>query len=60
MVSCLYTVQDKSFKCWCACGRSKGPSLHLNYNVDFPMIKWSDEEPWLIENLEKLEVVEEY
>lgn len=34
--------------------------LTLNYNVDFPMIKWSDGEPWLIEDLKKLEVVEEY
>lgn len=34
--------------------------LHLKYNVDFPMIKWSDSEPWLIEDLKKLEVVEEY
>lgn len=38
----------------------------LNYRridgfiVDFPMVKWSDEEPWLIEDLKKLEVVEEY
>lgn len=29
-------------------------------NVDFPMVKWSDEEPWLIEDLKKLEIVEEY
>lgn len=28
--------------------------------VDFPMVKWSDFEPWLIEDLKKLEVVEEY
>lgn len=40
--------------------------LVLNYRridgfiVDFPMVKWSDEEPWLIEDLKKLEVVEEY
>lgn len=52
--------KDKSFKCWRTCGRSNSPSLHLNYNVDFPMIKWSDEELWTIENLEKLEVVEKY
>ena len=32
-----------------------------NYvNVDFPMIKWSDDKPWLIDDLKKLEVVEEY
>lgn len=29
-------------------------------DVDFPMIKWSDSEPWLIEDLKKLEVVENY
>ena len=29
-------------------------------NVQFPMVKWSDSEPWLIEDLKKLEVVEEY
>lgn len=28
--------------------------------VQFPMIKWEDSEPWLIEDLKKLEVVEEY
>lgn len=30
------------------------------FAVDFPMVKWSDSEPWLIEDLKKLEVVEEY
>lgn len=36
--------------------------LYLNryFNVDFPIVKWSNEEPWLIEDLKKLEVVEEY
>lgn len=34
--------------------------LALNYNVYFPMIKWSDEEPWLIDDLKKLEVVDSY
>lgn len=28
--------------------------------IDFPMVKWSDSEPWIIEDLKKLEVVEEY
>lgn len=28
--------------------------------VDFPMVKWSDKEPWLFDDLKKLEVVEEY
>ena len=34
--------------------------LYLKCNVDFPMIKWGDDEPWLIEDLKKLEVVEAY
>ena len=29
-------------------------------DIDFPMIKWSDSEPWLIEDLKKLEVVDSY
>ncbi len=29
-------------------------------NIDFPMVKWSDDKPWLIEDLKKLEVVENY
>lgn len=29
-------------------------------NIDFPMVKWSDEEPWLIEDLKRLEVVDSY
>lgn len=35
-------------------------SLNLHFNVDFPMIKWSDSEPWLIKDLKKLEVVDSY
>ena len=34
--------------------------LDLRYNIEFPMIQWGDHEPWLIEDLKKLEVVEEY
>ena len=30
------------------------------FAVDFPMVKWSDDKPWLIEDLKNLEVVEEY
>lgn len=30
------------------------------FKLDFPMIKWSDSQPWLIEDLKKLEVVEDY
>jgi hypothetical protein len=34
--------------------------LNHRFDVNFPMVKWSDEEPWLIEDLKNLEVVEEY
>lgn len=29
-------------------------------DIDFPMVKWSDDEPWKIEDLKELEVVDEY
>lgn len=34
--------------------------ISSDFNVVFPMFKLSDSEPWLIEDLKKLEVVEEY
>lgn len=34
--------------------------ISSDFNVVFPMVKWSDDSPWLIEDLKKLEVVEEY
>ena len=30
------------------------------FDVDFPLIKWGDKEPWLIDDLRKLEVCEDY
>lgn len=47
---------------WVSFGLISEHYLPLNpiFNVDFPMIKWSDEEPWTIEDLKKLEVVDEY
>lgn len=30
------------------------------FNADFPMVKWEDNEPWLVEDLLNLEVVDEY
>lgn len=29
-------------------------------DIDLPMVKWSDDEPWKIEDLKKLEVADEY
>lgn len=34
--------------------------LNNHFNIDLPMVKWEDSEPWLIEDLKKLEVVDEY
>lgn len=31
-------------------------ALH-KFNIDFPMIKWTDEQPWEISYLKKLKVV---
>lgn len=35
-------------------------SLNQYFDIDFPMVKWSDDEPWKIDDLKKLEVVDEY
>lgn len=34
--------------------------LDSHFDVELPMVKWSDSEPWLIKDLKQLEVVEEY
>lgn len=31
-----------------------------DFNINFPMVKWSDAEPWKFDDLKKLEVVDEY
>lgn len=57
----LYVHREKPYKCdrfWTNSGRCF--CLDDRIDVDFPMVKWSDEEPWLIEDLKKLEVVENY
>lgn len=56
------TKPCKQIDCWnssVAC-EVKGQEPLRMFNVDFPIVKWSDEEPWSIEDLKKLEVVEEY
>lgn len=48
--------KDKSISAW-----TDGMYNCLSeLSIDFPMVKFEDEEPWLIEDLKKLEVVEEY
>ena len=58
----LYMYVRKPYKqidCWSSSACETEKALWM-FNVDFPMVKWSDEEPWLIEDLKKLEVVENY
>lgn len=57
----LYVYGEKPYKYdrfWTSSGRCF--CLNDRINVDFSMVKWSDKEPWSIEDLKKLEVVEEY
>lgn len=55
-----YEAQPRKEKTYwkCTCGNCL--LLNRQLNIDFPMVKWEDEEPWIIEDLKKLEVVEEY
>lgn len=34
--------------------------LNRHFNVDFPMVKWEDEEPWKVDDLKNLNLVDEY
>lgn len=49
----------KLIDCWESGGIELNKSLAF-FKLNLPMVKWSDREPWLIEDLKKLEVVEEY
>lgn len=55
-----YEAQPRKGKTYwkCTCGNCL--LLNRQLNIDFPMIKWEDSEPWLIDDLKKLEVVDEY
>ena len=45
----------------CACWVTGDTCKSLaGLDIDFPMVKWSDDEPWLIEDLKELEVCDEY
>lgn len=51
---CAHThIPIKSSTCWISdsCKNLRG------FDIDFPMVKWKDEEPWKIEDLKKSEVV---
>ena len=34
--------------------------LNRHFDVDFPMVKWEDAEPWKVKDLKKFKVVENY
>lgn len=54
----VYTsIPTKHSDCW---GVDNVYRSLRGLDVDFPMVKWSDKKPWLIEDLKKLEVVDEY
>jgi len=55
---CLFVVEPRKGK---AIWTNRYLATVLDFfDIDFPMIKWEDDEPWLIEDLKKLEVVEDY
>lgn len=58
----LYVYSAKPYKRDAFWSRAIGDYFGFNNRIDvyFPMVKWSDEEPWLIEDLKKLEVVDSY
>lgn len=57
---CTYlSAPIKSLDCACWDVDNGYKSL-IGLEIDFQMIKWEDDKPWLIEDLKKLEVVEEY
>lgn len=56
----IYGIKPhKLIDCWESGGIELNKSLEF-FKVNLPMVKWSDKEPWLIEDLKKLDVVEEY
>lgn len=56
----IYETQPRKGKTYWYLTYDRYSCLNRYYNVNFPMVKWSDEEPWLIEDLKKMEVVENY
>lgn len=54
----VYTsIPIKRSDCW---GADNVYRSLRGLDIDFPMIKWSDDSPWLIDDLKKLNVVDEY
>lgn len=51
--------KEENYCCWVASSNCLNLYMHF-LNVDFPMVKWEDKEPWKIEDLKKLKVIEKY
>ena len=58
----LFVYSEKPIKKVCCYDNIGGVtgSVGFVFDIKFPMVKWEDPEPWLIEDLKKLEVCEEY
>ncbi len=54
----LTAMKDEKVEIW----NTAAEYVNIDYffAVDLPMVKWEDDKPWLIEDLKKLEVVEDY
>ncbi len=59
-ILCAYRSEPFKKGAYWYCGSGSYFRLNPHFDVDFQMVKWEDSEPWLIEDLKKLEVVEEY
>lgn len=58
----MFAFKDKPYKCidyWNIDDFCGVVALAI-FNIKLPMVKWSDNEPWKIEDLKKLEVVNGY
>lgn len=58
----LFVYSEKPIKKVCCYDNIGGVtgSVGFVFDIKLPMVKWEDPEPWLIEDLKKLEVCEEY
>ena len=63
-INALYAYGKEPYKSnngdWWSENNGRYCALSCYVNVASPMIKWEDDKPWLIDDLKKLEVVEEY
>ena len=58
----LFVYSEKPIKKSCYYDNVGGVTVGIvfAFDIKLPMVKWEDPEPWLIEDLKKLEVCEEY